>query len=447
MANTMEYLNSRLTRPVRRAIMIGWIAIFFIASPLILLYAAGYRYDVRTGSVLKTGVIDIDVDPKDAAVFLNNVRITKNRLPNRAPGSYHIRIEKPGFHTWEKDLVVESTETTYVRELQLFADALPIPAATTSTETIAQMFPSPDGEYIFFTHYKESEGNHIISLLDTATGDITVFDVPTLSTPHISWSPFGSVAYIVNSKNYEYYLELFNPKTAERITYEFAQGVGSMQWKPLDAETVIISDGEYMNAFSFSGIETLFLKPEQSRVRHIDHRNTLWFVNEDASLLVSSEDDQFLSLEKVSLPITDIVSINGDRAILQSDETVIVASRQGDLLNNVHTVKATDLQYNVWTREWNVWNDHEFYNISDAGDVFLLDRSSDPIGLVKPLDVHGLLAIEKGDQLTGFNPGYFVSHDLFGPTKLESLTANIDKREIFFLGTVGEKRGVYSLSY
>ena len=104
-------MHTKLTRPVRLGIMLFLIAVFCIAAPAIILYTAGYRYDFKTQKIKQTGVISIDVLPRSAAVFLNDVRIQKSlpiRLPNRAPGAYRLRIEADGYKPWEKDITVES---------------------------------------------------------------------------------------------------------------------------------------------------------------------------------------------------------------------------------------------------------------------------------------------------------------------------------------------------
>jgi len=103
----MTYSKTYLTRTVRRAIMLSLISAFFIISPLIIFYTAGYRYDFAEQIIKQTGVISIDIKPVNAIVYLNDVQIKKKipiRLPNRAPGTYHLKITAPGYQLWEKDI-------------------------------------------------------------------------------------------------------------------------------------------------------------------------------------------------------------------------------------------------------------------------------------------------------------------------------------------------------
>ena len=112
--------KSFLTQKVRRLIMAFWFLLFFILAPAVLLYTAGYGYDWQNNRLTRTGVISIDIEPEDATVEVNGVVMTDRmplRLANRRPGSYHIKIYKDEYKTWERDVALFSGETTYVRNM------------------------------------------------------------------------------------------------------------------------------------------------------------------------------------------------------------------------------------------------------------------------------------------------------------------------------------------
>src|SRR5690606_33664397 len=97
-------------------------------SPIILLYTAGYRYDVATHTIKETGVITIDASPADAQVWINDIEIQKHipiRLSNRAPGLYTLLITREGYLPWTMPLLVESEQTTCASDIVLYANALP----------------------------------------------------------------------------------------------------------------------------------------------------------------------------------------------------------------------------------------------------------------------------------------------------------------------------------
>ena len=117
-----------LTRRVRRAIMIGLIAVFFLAAPSVVLYTAGYRYNWQLKRLDQAGSFSIDIEPKDARIFINDHLVQKElpiRLNNMTPGTYVLRIERTGKKTWEKEVTIESKKTTYIKHITLFAEAMP----------------------------------------------------------------------------------------------------------------------------------------------------------------------------------------------------------------------------------------------------------------------------------------------------------------------------------
>ncbi len=424
--------------------MICWIILFFIVSPLILLYGAGYRYDFKRKEIKQTGVIEIEVEPDNVILKINNVLTKKKRLPNRAPGQYHISLEKEGYKNWEKDIIVKSKETTYIHKISLFKNKLPFTTLTTSTENIESISSSPDGKFIFLL--EKINNSYEIYNYNTQKEEITfITKTENNQLPQITWSPFGSMAEIITKNNDKTTITLINPNNNQQKEYISYQKVVTTQWKPLSAETLFIADGEYINKVSIDNQETLFITPSSS-VWHIDHRDTLWVVNEEKTLLQSSNQDE-LSLIEINTQITKILSINGNRAILQTKDGIIVTKREKNILTKPTSLAIKKIQYNPWTEEWTTWSEHEIWNITEKGDIFLLDRSSETIQNIKPLDKRGLLLIQKNQNLTAFNPGYFVSHNLFSAKNIENISINTDKNIINFLGTIGEKRDLYTLEY
>src|SRR3989338_10241367 len=140
-------IKPKVSRPIRLIIMISLFLIFFILAPALILYTAGYRYNWEEGRFDGTGVISIDVKPEDAVIELNNTIIKKKIpiwLPNRAPGTYHLKISQVGYKTWEKDITVESNRTTFIKNISLLKVGKPEliePAAT----GVIEVYSSKDG--------------------------------------------------------------------------------------------------------------------------------------------------------------------------------------------------------------------------------------------------------------------------------------------------------------
>ncbi len=104
---------------------------FFISAPLVVLYTAGYRYQFGSMQIVKAGVLSVTTTPKGATVYINGI-VTEKKTPavidNIFPGKVVVRIEKPGYSSWEKTLVVESGQSTFVPNATLFLDGTPAQA-------------------------------------------------------------------------------------------------------------------------------------------------------------------------------------------------------------------------------------------------------------------------------------------------------------------------------
>ena len=190
----MSINKFKLNKTIRRIIMSMLILSFFVISPIIILYTAGYRYDFETRQIKKTGVISIDVDPKNVEVYLNDIKIKKNipiRLSDITPGTYNLKIKKDGYKNWEKDITVISKQTTYIKNISLFKDSSPTILSGIDTEGIVKINSSPDGKFILIIK-KEAE-IYEIKILNTENLNLeSIMRKALESKPEISWSPFNN---------------------------------------------------------------------------------------------------------------------------------------------------------------------------------------------------------------------------------------------------------------
>src|SRR3989339_788764 len=84
--------------------------LFFIASATILIFTAkGYIYNINGKKLEKTGMIVANSEPKGALLYLNDQlqNVTNTTLSNLIPENYHLKIQKEGYTSWEKDIKVE----------------------------------------------------------------------------------------------------------------------------------------------------------------------------------------------------------------------------------------------------------------------------------------------------------------------------------------------------
>jgi len=107
----------------RRITYTLFFTIFFIVSPLLILYSLGYRYNFSTNNIEKNGAFYIKSYPKNANIYIDdekNRKKTPNQIVNISPNDYKLRIEKEDYIPWEKNLEIKKGETTFVENIILF---------------------------------------------------------------------------------------------------------------------------------------------------------------------------------------------------------------------------------------------------------------------------------------------------------------------------------------
>ncbi|MBD3311465.1 MAG: PEGA domain-containing protein [Candidatus Magasanikbacteria bacterium] len=441
--------KNRLNRPIRLAIMISLIFLFFIISPIVILYTTGYRYDFNNREIYKTGVISIDAEPEDAKVYLNDVQINKSmpiRLTNRAPGTYKLKIQKEGYKDWEKDITVESTKTTYIRDITLFKDALPVNILENITGNIKDVYSSYDGKYILLII--EEEGLHEIKIYNTETEEInTIARRNDDDEIDISWSPYSNYVLIKTIKNNTTQIQILNVEdlhSANNITTENFQNV-DYQWQENTlAPSLFINDNGIIYRMTANFINE-FAKVTSTDIWYFDNNNELWvYKNNPSSLQNTGRDNLYYSVPK---NINKIVDINDSRAILASENQVYVLNLNDDNENNITKIDSKEMFFNNNTKEWICWSDFEIWSIYENGNIKLLNRTGDKNKFIRPMDEYGVLVVATENSIYGFNPGYYITHQLFYGEQIDKIAVNKKTRYIYFLGKVGQKKGLFKLEY
>ncbi len=105
-----------MSKKSRYILLLICFAIFFSASPAVLLYVTGIKYDFKTRQFIKTGVLAIKIEPEDATLFLNKKKIKPGTesIKFLLPGEYEVKISKPGFAEWSNKYTIKPGEVTWV---------------------------------------------------------------------------------------------------------------------------------------------------------------------------------------------------------------------------------------------------------------------------------------------------------------------------------------------
>lgn len=222
-----------MQKKYRRIIFIIFFLLFAASIPLVFIYTAGYRYNIKKGGLEKTGAILVGLKTKNAVLYLNErahqVKETL-RIRNLLPDDYSIRISKSGYHDWQKKLTVESELTTFIKDLRLLKKNLPVKFFDLPIETF---YPSEDKSKLVYARYDRTAAAYRLSVLDIdgkKTRKIT--KLPQLPLA-IEWSPDNNKFFIGTNagfrifdlKNGEIYLPFFKNKIYE-LRWDKKSGFG-----------------------------------------------------------------------------------------------------------------------------------------------------------------------------------------------------------------------------
>ena len=108
----MDFLDPRRRKAYRRRLFIGYalMSIVIALGTLLVLYLAyGYNVDRENGEFIQNGIVFVDSKPKGATVYVNDVaeRSTTDTRLVLPQGDYTIRLEAPGFRTWQKSIKLQ----------------------------------------------------------------------------------------------------------------------------------------------------------------------------------------------------------------------------------------------------------------------------------------------------------------------------------------------------
>lgn len=164
---------------IRRMLYISFIVAFLIIAPIITLYATGYSYSFKKNKIEKTGIIFIESEPKDAEVFINGEykKNTPAKFRRVLPDVYEVTVSKEGYHSWKKELRVESNLTTFANDIVLFKNTLPI----NIVEGEINIFTlSPDRTKLVYSVVKKATEE--VRLLNLKNGDDFLIEEINLSS-------------------------------------------------------------------------------------------------------------------------------------------------------------------------------------------------------------------------------------------------------------------------
>src|SRR3989344_2777212 len=137
-----------MTKRSRTLLFLVFGALFVLAAPAIILFAQGYRFDWDTKQIAKVGAFYFAVIPAQADVLVNGEFVGTTAplrenifISNLLPQTYTVEIQKTGFQTWQKNLLLAPKQVTEAKHIMLFPEHTSFRALQ---ENVAEMWLAPN---------------------------------------------------------------------------------------------------------------------------------------------------------------------------------------------------------------------------------------------------------------------------------------------------------------
>lgn len=188
--------------------------LFLITTPIIVLNAKGYRFDIKRGVFVYSGAITFKSNPQAVNISLNDTLIESRKL-NRINGSYNItglipaeynmKVSAENFQTWNKKIDVHSGLANEFWNVLLVRNNYE--RFDSKTIGIKKFFTSPKNTFIAYT--TESTEGTILKNLDVTNNKIEdknyIFPgwqlLDSSKKENIEWSPNENFISVPVQKN------------------------------------------------------------------------------------------------------------------------------------------------------------------------------------------------------------------------------------------------------
>ncbi|OGH80318.1 MAG: hypothetical protein A3I29_04755 [Candidatus Magasanikbacteria bacterium RIFCSPLOWO2_02_FULL_44_11] len=410
----MEYPGAHLIKPIRRLILVTFIVAFFLITPLMLLYTTGYRYDWKAGIIRETGGLSIDATPVDADVYLNDLPLDSSlpiRLKNITPKKYHIKISARGYFDWEKEIIVERKQTTYIKDIQLLKKTQAMLYEIRSGKTILLGSTAKDTPVSFFWSNKHP-------FLAAAFGQNTFQQIVT-----------------VNSEN-----------TTE-ISAITGHTITRLLWRETSEPVLYLSTSSSLSSFYPRLREERPIIKNNFRDWYIAN-GTLWTLSKATSTNLEIISDELgfhglfatVSSTDNSYKISDYFfkDIRANHAVLENGRGEMIIIRP----DKQFTLNVTSLLVSPYNSWWLLWNDVELWSYIEGENPFLFHRSGNSLKKVIPLDKFNTLALLFENEIKVLYPYAYTQITLL-QKDLNDIAANPEIRQLYF----STNDGLYSLAY
>jgi len=231
-------------------------------STLLILYAKGYSLDINDGTLKRSGILLIKSIPDGAKIFKNGklVDVTNTSLANLEPKTYKIRLEKEGYRSWDKEVLIKEELVTEIKALLVVKT--PSLTPLTNTGIINPTFSNYGDNIIYYSSSKGKTGLWFMPLTGSNASFISR-NTPRLIASDPSGEIFTESKVLAFSPDNDQVLISLGKDKEEKV---FLLSTEKLNKEPLetpsDTESIMKSWGEEIEKERKQLVKRLKIEPE-----------------------------------------------------------------------------------------------------------------------------------------------------------------------------------------
>jgi hypothetical protein len=432
-----------------------FIILFLIITPLIILYAAGYKLDKNRFTLERTGMLIIDSRPKGAKILLdgraqkslvgflfnrNNFIATPAKIKNLLPGEYEVTLQLNGYFNWQKKIVVRPSASISIKNIYLLKNSRPVPLALSKIQMISF---SPDKSQVLFL----SDGQ--LNLLNLKTDEIKRAAAPAnLKTKNIRWSANNRKLmidnYLYNTGNIGSKVDLnkltpgsFNYKWVDNILF-YQDKASIYRLNEKNSPEKIIDDVKFSDYLAKDGY--LYLINQSKQIAELQTIDLATDKVIKTTALPGPAEYSFINPEQILLNVYD----NIHETLRLFDPSPAYNLPLKEIINNIKTTSWVDENNLLYTNNFEIWLDN-----LQSGQKTLVTRIGNAINNAimhptKDYIIYSTAQTFNAIELSG--DGKTNTTKLTETASINSFALSADGGTIYFTGKVNNLAGLYKLS-
>jgi len=439
-----------MSKKVRDYLFIIFIVLFVLMTVGISLYASGYKFNLswplRFNRLLqKTGMLALATVPSRATVYLNDVPqknlslnpwkkdylTTPVKIKNILPGEYELRLEETGYWPYKQKIWINSGQTTFVEDVNLFKENLPLLILSAPEDSLTL---SPDKKYLFLDKAKK-----IINLKNETTRDLNYSENTNgVWLKNNRLLAAGIIFDPIKSSSDANFVNLIG---TEATNWHYDDNSGYLYYQNKNSINRVDPNNK-TNSLVISGDNYLDYKIIQDKIFTLTTKNNQVFL--DSYYLKDSElENQWTMPDSGHYSFVDVpnyLAIYDDqnRTLYLFNETITGSSPT--IIRNIKNWTVYNDQSLIYTNDFEIY----IYNFATSRSD-LITRRSEEIDNIIYNSAENYLIFSTPNSLNVFDFKNWSATLLFKSEKVSSPNLDEKNKNLYFWARVGQQEGVYQM--